>query len=361
MGRSWTLLTHNSNTNTQRETHVSSTGGSYSYLARFVQFVLSKIPGTSAWWRSFLEGNVHPFGRSVSARHQYRLRKQTQPQWCRYKNNRNVWIKGHLPKDQTIWRYCKQNSAFHRKLYEAVWDHPPICASHQTTRPVAAHAESGITNEVLLCPWSFKLCTPSTTVHFNNATDRTATSWDLGRVHEGQFLCYQRCCWIHINRTGPWDWTRESRTQGYWRHSWNHAEWKITGQILSHCTWTFEYTTRIWETVLHWQQREANTASWAYRGETHPSNTKRSQTQCSISRAWKPIWILGWGWDIQPAHQSSYDWNCYQRYHPAWWDWTTDVWRFCQWTLNRRKTLCVGQNVQKETENFQKCKCNGRN
>lgn len=31
-------------------------------------------------------------------------------------------------------------------------DHPQICSSHQTTRPIVAHAESGITHEVLHWP-----------------------------------------------------------------------------------------------------------------------------------------------------------------------------------------------------------------
>lgn len=48
----------------------------------------------------------------VSARHQYKLRKLTQPQWRHYKNNWNVWIHGHPLKDWIIWRYCKQMQRF---------------------------------------------------------------------------------------------------------------------------------------------------------------------------------------------------------------------------------------------------------
>ena len=71
-------------------------------------------------------------------------------------------------------------------------DHPQICSSHQTTRPIVAHAESGITHEVLHWPWSFKLCAPSTIVHFHNGTDRTAESCDLDIIYEGKFLSNQR-------------------------------------------------------------------------------------------------------------------------------------------------------------------------
>jgi len=81
---------------------------------------------------------------------------------------------------------------------------------------------SGSTYKVLLYPRPFKLCTPAATVHIYDARN--------------------------VNRSRPWDRTRESWTQSRWWDSRNHADLKVTGQVLSHSTWTVKFTTRIWKT-----------------------------------------------------------------------------------------------------------------
>ena len=64
----------------------------------------------------------------MSARHQYRLRKQTQPE-----NNQHVRIQGHLPKDKRSENESEGNVNKSQRFIGNHRDHAPqIYSRHQT-------------------------------------------------------------------------------------------------------------------------------------------------------------------------------------------------------------------------------------
>lgn len=73
----------------------------------------------------------------------------------RHKPNGAITKTIEMFKSRDIFQKIKQSKGtankIHRKLHKAAQDHPPICLRPKTMRPIAEHAEYGITHEVLFC------------------------------------------------------------------------------------------------------------------------------------------------------------------------------------------------------------------